>query len=445
MKRILILGAGMVAHPIIIHLLKGNFYVTVANPDKDRANEWVQGMENGQAVYWTMDDAGGLESLVEAHDIVVSLLPFAFHVSVAKVCIRKQKPLVTTSYISPEMQALDAEARAAGIILLNEMGLDPGIDHMSAMRIIDKIHAEGGNIEAFYSFCGALPAPEAANNPLKYKFSWSPKGVLLAANNGAHFLQKGKTVQIPANDLFKQPLIVNFDPLGEMEVYPNRDSVSYIGIYGIPETKTMYRGTFRFPGWCESMDAIKKLGLISDQKIDMSHMTYAELLAYTSGIKTTNNLHGRVEAQLGLSPGSIGIASLDWLGFFDARPIGRQIDTPFEVSSDLMIKKMELGKDERDMVVMQHTFLVNHKDGRREVVRSRMMEFGSPSTDTAIARTVALPAALATEMILSGQISQKGVWRPVLPEIYHPVLEGLEKMNIRLTEEYGLPETEIMG
>ncbi|MDY0344508.1 MAG: saccharopine dehydrogenase C-terminal domain-containing protein [Lentimicrobium sp.] len=445
MKRILILGAGMVAHPIVNHLLTKNHFVTVANPDVERAEQLIQGFTNGRAVYWTIDDQEGLENMVADHDITVSLLPFSLHVEVAKVCIEKLKPMVTTSYISPEMQALDAQAKAAGIIILNEMGLDPGIDHMSAMRIIDKIHEQGGKIEEFYSFCGALPAPEAADNPFKYKFSWSPKGVIMAGNNDARYLRQGKLLEIPTADLFKNPIIIDFDNIGKLEVYPNRDSVSYIDIYGIPEAKTMMRGTFRYEGWCESMDLMKRLGLITSQTIDMKGMTYAYLLAHTTGINNTPGLRAQIAEKFDITPDSKGLDALAWLGFFSDEPIGRGVDTPFEVSSDLMISKMGLGHTERDMVIMQHTFLVVHADGQCEVVRSRMMDFGSPATDTSIARTVALPAALAVEMILSGNIRKTGVFRPVIPAIYNPVLDELEKLNICMTEEFGLPESENIG
>ena len=445
MKRILILGAGMVAHPIVYHLLTKNHFVTVANPDVERANQMIGGFTNGRTVYWTIDDQESLEAMVADHDITVSLLPFALHVTVAKACLKQRKSMVTTSYVSPEMLALDAAAKEAGIIILNEMGLDPGIDHMSAMRIIDKIHDRGGEVEEFYSFCGALPAPEAADNPFKYKFSWSPKGVIMAGNNDARYLRNGQMVEVPTSDLFKNPILVEFNTIGKLEVYPNRDSASYIEIYGIPETKTMMRGTFRYEGWCESMDLIKKLGLITNQSIDMSGMTYADLLAQTAGFEHTQGLRDRIAEKFNISADSKALEALAWLGFFNAELIGRGTDTPFEVTSDLMISKMGLGLQERDMVAMEHTFLVRNSDGTKEVIRSRMLDFGSPATDTSIARTVALPAALAVEMILSGDIREKGVFRPVIPAIYNPVLNELEKLNIRMVEEFGLPLSENIG
>jgi saccharopine dehydrogenase-like NADP-dependent oxidoreductase len=313
---------------------------------------------------------------------------------------------------------------------------------MSAMRIIDNVRDRNGKIEEFYSICGALPAPEAANNPFKYKFSWSPKGVVMAGNNDGKYLRYGKVIDVPTQDLFKNPLKVDFTNVGMLEVYPNRDSISYIDIYGIPETKTMMRGTFRFPGWCESIDAMKQLNLISYDKFDMSGMTYAGFIAHQIGAADATNIKEKVAGFLKINVDAHAIKAMEWLGLFDDKPMGRGEDSPFEVTSDLMIGRMELGHTERDMVVMQHTFLASYPDGSKEVIRSRMLDFGTPATDTSIARTVALPAAIGVEMILNGEIGVKGVFRPVIPEIYNPVLDALEKLDIRMEEEYGLPESE---
>jgi saccharopine dehydrogenase-like NADP-dependent oxidoreductase len=402
----------------------------------------ISGHINGTAVAWTVEDEPALDRMVASHDLSVSLLPYTHHLLVAKYCLKHKKNMVTTSYVKPEMQALDAQAKEAGIIILNELGLDPGIDHMSAMRIIDHVHNKGGKIEEFYSICGALPAPEVANNPFKYKFSWSPKGVVMAGNNDGKYLRHGKVIDVPTENLFKNPLQVDFDKVGQLEVYPNRDSISYIDIYGIPETKTMMRGTFRFKGWCESIDAMKQMKLISYDKFDMTGMTYAQFIAHQIGAPDASNIKAKVAEYLKLDINAHALTAIEWLGLFEDQPMGRGEDSPFEVTSDLMISKMELGQNERDMVALQHTFLAAYPDGSKEVIRSRMLDFGTPATDTSIARTVALPAAIGVEMILKGEISVKGVFRPVVPEIYNPVLDELEKLDIRMEEEYGLPLSE---
>ncbi len=442
MNKVLILGAGLVVKPIVNHLLNKGIFVSVATRTKLKAEAMISGHPNGEAIAWTIEDEEILDKLIASHDLTVSLLPYTHHLKVAQHCLKHKKNMVTTSYVKPEMQALDAQAKEAGIIILNEMGLDPGIDHMSAMRIIDHVHNRGGKIEEFYSICGALPAPEAADNPFKYKFSWSPKGVVMAGNNDGKYLRHEKVVEVPTEDLFKKPLQVNFTDVGKLEVYPNRDSISYIDIYGIPETKTMMRGTFRYEGWCETMDAMKRLNLISYDKFDMSGMSYADLMAHQIGAQNSAGINEKVANYLKLDAEAHAIKAMEWLGLFDDTNMERGLDSPFEVTSDLMISKMSLGQTERDMVAMQHTFLASYPDGNKEVIRSRMLDFGTPATDTSIARTVALPAAIGVEMILKGEINVKGVFRPVIPEIYNPVLDELEKLNIRMEEEYGLPLSE---
>jgi saccharopine dehydrogenase-like NADP-dependent oxidoreductase len=397
---------------------------------------------SGQTIFWEAGNEETLDTLVAGHDLTVSLLPYRFHVMVAKHCLKHRKDLVTASYVKPEMMALDEDAKQAGICFLNEMGLDPGIDHMSAMRVIDKIHANEGAVLEFYSLCGALPAPEAANNPFRYKFSWSPKGVILAGNNDALFLRHGKEVNIPTRDLFKDPFQVDFPQVGMLDVYPNRDSMAYRTIYGIPEAQTVYRGTFRFKGWCETLDVMKRLNLISGDTFDMKGMTYADMVSHQIGGKNSTDIRQQVAALLNIPVSSYALDALEWLGMFKTEPMRRGIDSTFEVTSDKMIGMMGLGSEERDMVVLQHTFLAGYSDGRKEIIRSRMLDFGALAADTSIARTVALPAAMGAEMILLGKIKVKGVHIPIIPEIYNPVLNQLESMNIRMTEEYGLPLSE---
>ncbi|TVR38469.1 MAG: saccharopine dehydrogenase [Bacteroidia bacterium] len=445
MKKVLILGAGMVVKPIVTYLLDKDILVTVASRTKSKAEAMIDGHVNGTAVEWTVDRGEELDVMVREHDLTVSLLPWIHHIMVARHCISHKKNMVTTSYVKPEMKALDQEAKDAGIIILNELGLDPGIDHMSAMRIIDHVHNKGGKIEEFYSICGALPAPEIADdNPFRYKFSWSPKGVVLAGNNDGRFLRHGKEVYVPTEDLFKNPLSVDFPKVGKLDIYPNRDSMPYIELYGIPETSTMMRGTFRHPGWCESMDAMKALDLLTNDTHDFTGKSYAEMLAMLIGADNAEDIKQKVAGYLNIPVDAHAMKAMEWLGLFENARMGRRQDTPFEIVSDLMIEKMMIGEKERDMVAMQHVFLASYPDGTKEVIKSSMLDFGTRETDTAIARTVALPAAVGVEMILEGQIQEKGVHIPVIPGIYNPILDALETMDIRMEEEFGLPESEII-
>ncbi|MDX9812419.1 MAG: saccharopine dehydrogenase C-terminal domain-containing protein [Bacteroidales bacterium] len=442
MKRVLILGAGLVVRPMVEYLLEREITVKIATTTREKADNMIRGNPYGTSLKWSADDTGTLGKLVSGADVVVSFLPWRHHVTVAGVCIENRKPLVTTSYVQPEMMALDRQAREAGVLLLNEIGLDPGIDHMTAMKVIDHIHGKKGTVTEFWSMCGALPAPEAADNPMKYKFSWSPRGVVMAGKNSALYMRKGKEVTIDPDELFRDTFIYNFPGIGDLEVYPNRDSVSYLGIYGITGASTMYRGTFRYKGWCETLDAMKRLGMLDDEITDFSNMTYAGFMAERAGTGIAG-LRKEVASKLGLSEDSIPLQSLEYLGFFTDEILNYTRTSPFEITSDRMIQKMVLNEKERDMVVMQHIFLASYPDGEKEVIKSSMLDFGTPSENTAVARTVALPAACAVRMILEKELILKGVHRPVLPEIYEPVLEELKTLGIEMKEEYGLSESQM--
>ena len=442
MNRVLILGAGLVARPIITYLLEKSYKVTVAALNYDRAEELVKDYPGGKAVEWNTDDIASLDTMILDNDIVISLLPFKYHIMVAERCIVFKKNMVTTSYVKPEMQALDQSAKEAGIIILNEVGLDPGIDHMSAMRIIDHIHSKEGKVEEFYSLCGALPAPESAKNPFGYKFSWSPKGVILASKNDALYLKDGEKICVEPINLFQNTFEVEFPNVAKFDVYPNRNSIDYIDIYGIKEVKTIYRGTMRLKGWCRTLHLLKHFNLLDETKFDMTGMTWEGLVKKQTKYPGDKKIKTALLDILASDINVKAIEAMEWLGLFSDEPLNRTFDSPFEVVSDRMIEKMSMTETDRDMVVMLHSFLATYPDGKSEVIHSKMVDFGSLDSDTAVARTVALPAAIATEMILTGKLKLKGVYRPVLPEIYNPILDNLEKLNIKMVETYGLPVEE---
>ena len=442
MKSVLLLGAGMVAKPMADYILDNHLSLTIASRTVAKAEKLIKNRPNGKGIAWTTDEMDRLESLVSAHDLIVSLLPYTYHVPVAKLCIKYKKDMVTTSYVSAEMKELDSAAKAAGILILNEIGVDPGYDHMTAMRIIDKVHGQGGKIEEFYSLCGALAAPEEVDNPFGYKFTWSPRGVVMASNNAAKFKRNEEIVEIPTENLFKNPIQVDFPEVGPLEVYPNRDSLMYIDIYHLPGIKTMFRGTFRYPGWCESLDAMKALGMTSYNKQSFGGKSYREVLA---GLihGSADKLEEDVAAKLQLKEDSTAMKALKWLGLFSEEKVHMVEGSPFDITCDLMMEKMMLPEGARDMVVMLHSFLIETAEGKKEVVRSRLLDFAT-AEDTSIARTVALPAAIAVRMILEGKITDTGVHIPVTQSIYDPVLDELEHMGIAMIEEWGLPASEKM-
>ncbi len=279
MHKVLILGAGLVAGPMVRYLLdKPKIQVTVASRTVSKAQALVGDHPQGTALAINVKDESALSDLVQQHDLTVSLLPYTFHLQVANQCLAHKKHLVTTSYVKPEMQALDPAAKEANVILLNEIGLDPGIDHMSAMRVIDEIKAKGGKLTSFVSYCGGLPAPEANTNPLGYKFSWSPRGVVMAGKNPARYLWDGREVNILGGELFDNPWPVEIPGLGAFEGYPNRDSLPYTDVYNIEPTQTMFRGTLRNSGWCSTLKTIAELGILDNtERDDLAGMTFAQL------------------------------------------------------------------------------------------------------------------------------------------------------------------------
>lgn len=432
MKKVLILGAGMVVKPMVHYLLDNNIEVTLASRTKAKADKVLEGYANGKAIAWTVDQSDVLNELIESHDLIVSLLPYTHHVTVAESCIAHKKNMLTTSYVSPEMKALDAKAMEAGIIILNEIGVDPGYDHMTAMEIIDRIHDEGGKVDEFYSLCGALCAPEASDNPFRYKFSWAPKGVVMAGNNDAQFLKNGEVIKLDTSDLFKNPMEINFPEVERMHVYPNRDSLPYIDLYGIPEVKTMYRGTFRYENWCAALDLLKELKLTGYEERDLGGKTFAQITAELNGLNA-ENLKEDIKAKFNLDDDHAGFKAVEWLGVLDSKPVHLKKGSAFDLTSDLMIEKMMMDDAERDMVIMQHNFNVTRSKGKKEKIVSRMLDYGN-SDYTSIARTVALPAAIGVKMILEGKITDTGVHIPIKKSIYTPVLDELTKLGISMSE-----------
>jgi saccharopine dehydrogenase-like NADP-dependent oxidoreductase len=436
MKNILVLGAGLVAHPLVSYLLAlPDSGVVVADVEPARAEKLVAGHPRGRTLSLDISDREALASAIGRADLVVSLVPYTFHPVVAGLAIERGKPMVTASYVSPAMKELDGPARAKGVVLLNELGLDPGIDHMEAMRIIHGVHDAGGRVLAFMSWCGGLPAPESNTNPFGYKFSWSPRGVLLASKNSARYLKDGGIVSIPASDLFAAPEIIPIPGLGEFEGYPNRDSVSYKETYGIPEAMTVLRGTLRYPGWCETLRKMVGLGLLDETPKDRSGSTFHDLMKELCQALPRAEVRTAVAARLGLEAGSAVLSRLEWLGLYEARPLPVPKGSAFDNLAALMVEKLAYGAGERDMIVLQHEFLVRTETGRIERIVSSLVDYGVPGGDSSMSRTVGLPAAIGARLILEGRVRAAGVQVPVLPEIYGPILEELDSLGIRFVEK----------
>ncbi len=434
MKRVLVLGSGFIAGPLVRYLLERGHRLVVATLLVDRASAMIGGHPNGSVIRLDVRDEGRLGALVAECDLAVSLLPFDLHPEVARQCISRHRSMLTTSYVSQTMQELDEAARAAGVTLLNEIGVDPGFDHMSAMRIIDAVRLRGGRIAAFRSYCGGLPAPEANDNPFGYKFSWAPRGVLLAGCNSAHYLLDGRRVDEPPNRLLREMHILGIEGLGDFEAYTNRDSIRYIDIYGLHGIKTMFRATLRNMGWCDCMFNYGTLGLFSLEEVDVRGKTYAGFMRSLTGCGSSEDPRSATAARLGIPVKSFPILNLEWLGMFSDLEFRIDRTTPLDALGDRMCEKLAFKPGERDMLVMYHDFRVEFPDGRRERITSRLIDFGIPGGDSSMARTVSLPAAIAADRILAGEIKRTGVLRPVSPDIYQPVLDTLAEIGIACRE-----------
>ncbi len=435
MKKVLILGAGLVSRPMVRYLLDlDDFEVTVASRTVSKADALVNGHARGHALQLLVDNEPELDRLISEHDLTVSLLPYTYHVRVARHCLAHRKPMVTTSYVSDAMRALDEQAQTAGVILLNEIGVDPGIDHMSAMAIIHRVQKTGGRVVSFMSYCGGLPAPEANNNPLGYKFSWSPKGVVMAGRNEGRYLKDGQEVVVPGPELFGHNWTLHIEGHGDFEAYPNRNSLPYIGLYGLDGVDTMFRGTLRNPGWCETLKAIVDLGILDDtERDDIAGLTYAAWLRqYVPG---DGDLGADVAGRLDLDASAGAIKRMAWLGLFEDRLIGLESGSNLDILSRLMLEKMSYQPGERDMLVLHHEFKVEYPDRPAEFITSTMVEYGQPDGDSAMARTVSQPAAIAVRLILTGAIDLTGVHLPVKPGLYEPVLAELDQVGIRCHEK----------
>lgn len=429
MKKVLVLGAGMVSRPLVRYLLDhGGIEVTVATRTVAKAQAVLDGHERGAAVALDARDDERVRRLVAAADLTVSLLPPAMHVAVAKHALEARRHFLTTSYVSPEMKALDGAVREAGLTFLNEVGLDPGIDHMSALRIIHGIQGRGGKVVSFRSYCGALPAPEADTNPWGYKFSWAPRGVILAGRNSARYLEDGEERTLPGERLFSRHWLVDVKGFGEFEAYYNRDSMPYVETYGLAGVRDMFRATLRYPGWSHTVQKLADLGYFDLGDLAEPPVTYAGLTALLAQVAAGDDLAARVAEVLDVDPSSEAITRMSWLGLLTGDPIpwdDLPTRSPLDALASRMLALMPLEKGERDLCVMQHEIIGEYASGTRETVTSTLVSFGEPDGDSAIARTVGLPAAIGAAMVLDGRIDEPGVLIPVAPAVYDPILDEL--------------------
>lgn len=443
--KVLVLGSGMVAPPLVHYLSRFNgLHVTVASNDVESADRIVKGRRASAAIQLDVADRAELRNLIRSHDVVVSLLPPKMHVDIARLCIAERRHLVTTSYISDEMALLHAEARAAGITILNEIGLDPGIDHLLAMRVINEASQRGGKLVSFISHCGGLPAPEASGNPFGYKFSWSPRGALAAGLNGARFKLNGQNVEYAPGTIFKEAIPTVFLPGFRCEVVANRDSLKYAELYGAGDAHTFIRGTLRYQGWSVVLDALTRLGLLSDKPSPLfapgsPKISWRAVVATLLPDFAGYDVEGAVLRHLGLTESGLEERAravehaMTWLGLFSDKLHVAQKGTSLDSLCDLMLSKMQYGDGERDLVLLKHMFVIQEADGTETKHSSMLVAYGD-ERGSAMSRLVGVPAAIATKLILEEHIIRRGVLAPLTPDIYYPILQHLHQVGIQSTE-----------
>jgi saccharopine dehydrogenase-like NADP-dependent oxidoreductase len=442
MQTILIIGAGLSSSSLIRYFLnnaeKENWQIRVVDQNIETVKRKINGNPRGIALSFNALNAEERRPEIEKADLVISMLPARFHIDVAQDCIDLKTNLITPSYVSPEMQALSKEAEKAGIIILNEVGVDPGIDHMSAMKVLNEIHEMGGKMHIFESFTGGLVAPESDNNPWRYKFTWNPRNVVVAGQGGAaKFIQEGQYKYIPYHKLFRRTEIIDIEPYGKFEAYANRDSLSYRSIYGLDNIPTIYRGTLRHKGFSRAWNVFVQLGCTDDSYIlegseNMSYRDYINaFLPYnefdTVELKLRNYLKIDLDDEL--------LDKLEWLELFSKdKKVGIKEATPAQILQKILEEKWALGKEDKDMIVMHHKFVYKLQEEYREITSS-MVYIGQNQTYTAMSDAVGLPAAICGKMILKNIIRIKGVQRPIYKEIYLPVLSELEMHGIVFIEK----------
>ncbi|MCW5921464.1 MAG: saccharopine dehydrogenase NADP-binding domain-containing protein [Saprospiraceae bacterium] len=441
MKNLLIIGAGRSATALIKYVLEQarqhDFFITLADADLEMARRKINDHPKGRAIWLDASKTNDRRDIISRHDVVVSLLPPQMHLEVAQDCISLGKHMVTASYVSKQVFRLGDEARQRALVFMNELGLDPGIDHMSAMQRIHKIKAEGGKITAFYSYTGGLVAPESDDNPWHYKFSWNPRNVVLAGQGTAQFLEDGKLKYIPYRRLFRQYRLVDIPDMGQWEVYANRDSLLYKDAYGLQDIRTLFRGTIRHRGFCDAWNALVRIGLTDATFpiVDSDQLTYHDLMEAFLGISQhTGSVKERIAKLIEVEPDSEVVQKLEWLGLFSKRRIKVKNATPSLILENLLLEKWALQPDEKDMVIMQHVFEYEQQRKKRKLTSTLIMK-GENGIETAMSRLVGLPLGIFVKLLMLGKISTTGVSIPTMPEVYEPVMQELEEYGVKFIEQ----------
>ncbi len=442
MRNILIIGAGKSSSSLIKYLLdnssKENLHLTIGDVSLDNAKKIINNHSNASAILLDVFDKNQRESAIKKAAVVISMLPARFHAQVAKDCVTFSKHMVTASYISEEMKALDKDVKSKGLVFMNEIGLDPGIDHMSAMQIIDKIKDNGAKMLLFESFCGGLVAPESDTNLWNYKFTWNPRNVVLAGQGGAAmFIQENAYKYIPYHKLFRRTEFLEVNGSGRFEAYANRDSLKYISIYGLDNIPTMYRGTIRKVGFSRAWNVFVQLGMTDDSYTfeDSENMSYRDFTNSFLAYSPTDSVELKLRSYLKIDQDDVMWSKLVELDIFNPKKkVALKNATPAQILQKILSDSWTLEAHDKDMIVMHHKFGYEI-DGEKHQIESSMVIKGDDQTYTAMAKTVGLPVAIAALKILNGEIKTPGVQLPITKEVYEPILKELEEYGIIFTEK----------
>ena len=442
MRNILIIGAGRSASSLIKYLLEKseseNLHITIGDLSLELAQRKTNGHKNATAIALDINNTSQRQTEIQKADIVISMLPAHMHIEVAKDCVTFKKHMVTASYVSDAMQALDIQAKENGLVFMNEVGLDPGIDHMSAMKVLDEIREKGGKIILFESFCGGLVAPESDTNLWNYKFTWAPRNVVLAGQGGAaKFIQEGTYKYIPYNKLFRRTEFLEVDGYGRFEGYANRDSLKYRSVYGLDNALTVFRGTIRRVGYSKAWDMFVQLGMTDDSYIidDSEHMSYREFVNLFLPYHATDSVEIKLRHQLKIDQDDVMWDKLVELDLFnDRKKLGLKNATPAQALEKILTDSWTLQPTDKDMIVMYHKFGYE-LGGEKKQIDATMVCIGEDQTYTAMAKTVGLPVAMATLQILNGNIKTYGVQLPIKKEVYKPILKELEEYGVIFSEK----------
>ena len=441
MKKIVIFGAGRSSTSLIEYLLsiaeEQNLLITLLDYNEELAKSKINNHKFGEAHFIDANNPNERLKFIKESQLVISMLPAHMHLGIVKDAIHEKVHVITPSYVTEEIRSLNADAKNNDVLILNEMGLDPGIDHMSAKKIIDEIEDNGGKLTGFESFTGGLVAPESDDNPWNYKFTWNPRNVVLAGQGGAaKFIQEGKYKYIPYNKLFRRTEIIEIEGFGKFEGYANRDSLRYRSVYGLNEIPTMYRGTLRKIGFCRAWNVFVQLGLTDDSYVieGSENMTNRDFINSFLAYNPHDSVELKLRHYLGIEQDDYIWEKLVWLDLFEDKKIGLKNATPAQILQKILQNKWSLREEDKDMIVMWHKFNFSQKGVDKEI-RSHMVYIGKDSQFTAMSDTVGLPLGIAAKLLLSGKIKDRGVKLPIEREIYLPVLSELEQLGITFEEK----------